>query len=415
VSRWLRDRSLHLALGPSGWVLSRPSGEVARGDSGPQSLLAVAAQIQEIQLPEEPVGAALFVTIDDQWVRSFAVQPPADARHLAELKQCAALRFESLYGQPSEGWLFRANWRPSRSFVVSALQRCLLDAVDGLCRRHRWRLRSVLPAWVRAVAAEPWPPEAQWWAAASGQTLTVLRTQAARVSHVRTTVLPTDLTPEAARPFVQLEQARLLEPAAPLRWIGAAAPFPTPRTSGELDRLDFARNSSVWRLPMAARVWPTAAATVLAAAVAGVGWQQWQELALEHERSSRRLAELSAQAARARAAPAPAPAYTPAQADALNAAARRLETPWPAIFRAIELATPTDVALLTVEPDAHHARIRGSALARSPRHMFEHIERLAATQAFVDARLLRHETDDLAPGKPLRFQFEATLRRSAER
>ena len=96
-----------------------------------------------------------------------------------------------------------------------------------------------------------------------------------------------------------------------------------------------------------------------------------------------------------------------AEAIAANAAINQLNLPWRDVLDAIERATPADIALLSLEPDAAKHRVKGSAEAKDSTAMIGYIESLRQQNFFDDVDLLHHETNETDPHKPMRFQFEA--------
>ena len=96
-----------------------------------------------------------------------------------------------------------------------------------------------------------------------------------------------------------------------------------------------------------------------------------------------------------------------AQATAVNAAVAQLNIPWRDLLDAVESATPKDVALLSLEPDAHKDILRGVAEAKTSDDMLSYIEQLKKPGFFDIVVLTKHEINEQDPNKPLRFQFEA--------
>ena len=108
---------------------------------------------------------------------------------------------------------------------------------------------------------------------------------------------------------------------------------------------------------------------------------------------------------------APAVPLVPeAQAVAINAAIAQLNLPWSDLFDAIEQATPTNIALVGLEPDARRQLLKGEAEALNSDDMIAYIERLKKTPQFVSVVLTKHVVDEQDPFKPYRFSFEAQWR-----
>ncbi|WP_295993253.1 PilN domain-containing protein [Rugamonas sp.] len=172
------------------------------------------------------------------------------------------------------------------------------------------------------------------------------------------------------------------------------------------------------RIDFAARTWRRALfhlhPLVLTAGAAGLllcagaalgGWQLLQqqrarEHQLQHQRE--RLATRLAAPATAIAAPIPAP-----QAAFVNAAIMQLNLPWRDLQDAVAAATPPNVALLALEPDARKQLLKLSAEARNADDMVAYIEQLKQQELFSSVVLTRHEINEQDPNRPLRFDLEA--------
>ena len=107
------------------------------------------------------------------------------------------------------------------------------------------------------------------------------------------------------------------------------------------------------------------------------------------------------------------PGIDPAQASAVNAAVSQLNLPWRDVLDAIDAATPSTIALLSIEPDARKRLVRGSAEAKNSEAMIAYVESLKKQGYFSDVTLSRHEINEQDPNAPLRFQFEAQWRSGA--
>lgn len=115
-------------------------------------------------------------------------------------------------------------------------------------------------------------------------------------------------------------------------------------------------------------------------------------------------------AARTARKPAAAPFKLAAtHANAINSAILQLNFPWSAALNAIEAATPSTIALLTLEPDGKKNRIKGMAEANSGEGMVAYIEHLKKQPFFADVELTKHEINEQDPNRPFRFQFEAEI------
>lgn len=95
-----------------------------------------------------------------------------------------------------------------------------------------------------------------------------------------------------------------------------------------------------------------------------------------------------------------------AEITAVNAVIAQLNVPWRDLMDAVERATPSDIALLALEPDASKQSLKGTAEAKDPAGMIAYIESLQQQDFFSDVALLRHETNEADNHKPVRFQFD---------
>ena len=95
------------------------------------------------------------------------------------------------------------------------------------------------------------------------------------------------------------------------------------------------------------------------------------------------------------------------QAAAVNAAVLQLNLPWRELHDAIGTATPASVALLALEPDARKHMVRITAEAKGSVDMIGYVEQLQKQDWFTAVALTHHETNDVDPNKPIRFQVEA--------
>jgi Tfp pilus assembly protein PilN len=153
------------------------------------------------------------------------------------------------------------------------------------------------------------------------------------------------------------------------------------------------------------RTWALAAAALLLCVLAGVLGARLL--------AQRRADDAQLQAARLRAAPvAPvvakaAPRISELQAGAVNAAIMQLNLPWRALHDAIGAATPPEIAMLALEPDARKRTMKITAEAKSSDAMISYVEELKKQELFAGVILTRHEINEQDPARPIRFQIEA--------
>ena len=85
--------------------------------------------------------------------------------------------------------------------------------------------------------------------------------------------------------------------------------------------------------------------------------------------------------------------------------ARRINAPWGTLLAALE-NTPSNVALLVVEPTAATRAVLLTAEAATPRDMLDYLRLLKEDHRLHDVHLVSHTVQTQVPGTPLRFQLE---------
>jgi hypothetical protein len=147
------------------------------------------------------------------------------------------------------------------------------------------------------------------------------------------------------------------------------------------------------------------------AALAASAWDARREQVLAREAAEAVQAELArqgrgdAQAARSREA-----VLTPAQREAWGRIVGQLNTPWSDLMDALETATPDDVAVVAIEPDTRQGRVRLQVEARSLDTLLAYARQLEALDTFHGVALLKHETNDQDPNRPVRLMIETRLK-----
>jgi len=130
----------------------------------------------------------------------------------------------------------------------------------------------------------------------------------------------------------------------------------------------------------------------------------------EREQLEALQAAIAARATAARPLPVAAtPRFTvaPAQAQAVNDAVMQLNLPWRDLVEAVQAATPSNVALLALEPDAKRRSLRITAEAKSSDDMLAYVAKMEEQGWFGAVALVRHEIAEQEPNRPLRFQISA--------
>jgi len=96
-----------------------------------------------------------------------------------------------------------------------------------------------------------------------------------------------------------------------------------------------------------------------------------------------------------------------AQAQAVNDAVMQLNLPWRDLVEAVRAATPGNVALLALEPDAKRRTLRITAEAKNSDDMLAYVAKMEEQGWFGAVALVRHEIAEQEPNRPLRFQLSA--------
>lgn len=100
-------------------------------------------------------------------------------------------------------------------------------------------------------------------------------------------------------------------------------------------------------------------------------------------------------------------AVSEAQAQAVNDAVMQLNLPWRDLVEAVRAATPGNVALLALEPDAKRRTLRITAEAKNSDDMLAYVAKMEEQGWFASSALVRHEIAEQEPNRPLRFQVSA--------
>lgn len=140
----------------------------------------------------------------------------------------------------------------------------------------------------------------------------------------------------------------------------------------------------------------------------GAAFGGWQLLQQQREREHQLRHQQERLAVRSKAQVAAPKVQIPAeQAAFVNAAIMQLNLPWRDLQDAVAAATPSNVALLALEPDARKHTLKLTAETRNSDDMVGYIEQLKEQELFRSVALTRHEVNEQDPNRPLRFELEA--------
>lgn len=122
-----------------------------------------------------------------------------------------------------------------------------------------------------------------------------------------------------------------------------------------------------------------------------------------------RLRSGGTQAAQA-ASPRASDKVTEAELKRAHEIVNQLTLPWDQLFLAVEAATPSNVALLGVEPNAQKRSVRLTGEGKDIHAVLAYVRQLEEQPVLRDVYLLDHGTPDADPQRPARFVIEAIWR-----
>ncbi len=151
------------------------------------------------------------------------------------------------------------------------------------------------------------------------------------------------------------------------------------------------------------------AALLLAVVLWLIGWRGW----VAHQEAARlraeqaRIESADAQLQRSRSTKTlSVSAPSAQQVAAVDAAVRSLNTPWRDLFEMIEVATPSTIDLIALDPDAASGQLALTAEAGSADDMFAYVRRLKREELTSSAVLVAHELAEGVGGvSRLRFRL----------
>ncbi|MBU1424265.1 MAG: hypothetical protein KKH12_14795 [Gammaproteobacteria bacterium] len=91
-----------------------------------------------------------------------------------------------------------------------------------------------------------------------------------------------------------------------------------------------------------------------------------------------------------------------------NAIIFELNLPWKELFDAFEATQNTDIAILSIEPDAQKGLVRISGEAKALESLPAYLSYLQKVSLFQDVALLNHQIQEQDPQHPVRFMLQAT-------
>ncbi len=141
----------------------------------------------------------------------------------------------------------------------------------------------------------------------------------------------------------------------------------------------------------------------------------WLDLRMQRSERQDSLAATEQRAsrnARPPTRPASAPAFSAAERVRINRLVRRLNTPWPSIFAALETQALPGVAVLSVEPDVERGALRVHTEGPSLDELLRHAARVQESPQFAGMQLLRIDPEEAKGGSEMsRLSFDLVLTR----
>jgi hypothetical protein len=168
-------------------------------------------------------------------------------------------------------------------------------------------------------------------------------------------------------------------------------------------RIDFENGSMA---PRGSSIPLLIASLVLIVLVTGA----YRDTSAQVEYWSDEVARLGNKSAQPPASPRIPDKGTEAELKRANEIVKQLALPWDQLFLAIEAATPSNVALLGIEPNAQKQRVRLTGEGRDIHAVLAYVQELEAQPVLRDVYLLDHGTPDADPERPARFVIEAIWR-----
>lgn len=404
-----------------------------------------------------PSSRRISIILANDCARFFVVTPPKNPSHLNDCKAAAAMRFQALYGEPSHSWHVEGQWDVHHPFIACAIPQTLRNTLLEAAREHNLTIISITSQffsdwnrWCSQLTA------GAWLGTVHDNLLTLGVIHHQRLYAVRTLYLPEEafhrkewLLEHSRREALKLnvpnpEHIQLTGGTVPDIWIqGSSSSLQCTHLDTRLDSTETRKeetlivSSVVLRAPaMRSKKEPQPALSInfappsqsrllfntspLHIILSFIAFllcinalfsalylaQHYQIRASLMDQTYKRLSKKNLPLKRIKESE-----LSISQADAINSAITQLNIPWPKMFDAIEVSTPTKIALLELEPDVKQHRLKGLAEAKSSDDMITYIERLKKHTFFDLVVLTKHEVNDKDPNKPIRFQFEAQWRK----
>jgi hypothetical protein len=207
--------------------------ETALGSGVVDSPAALQQAVASVLDEAGHAGWPLTIVLADELVRLWQVTPPQHSTRLADLEAAAALRFQTLYGEPAADWELSAGWDAVQPFLAAALPRAMHGALHHGVSGQSMKVVEIAPQFVAVLnrwggALRP----GAWFGMVHDHVLTLGATDGDAIAAVRAAALPDGadaawlaghLAREALRMNLPAPERVQLWGSVPAEWLGSGA------------------------------------------------------------------------------------------------------------------------------------------------------------------------------------------------
>lgn len=376
---------------------------------------------------EKVEGASATVTVSNCWAR-FALAPwSAAVSSEAEENSLAHACLESSYGNLT-GWsVILGASRYGQSRIVCAVETAFLERLNAILRGYKITCRSMHPYFMLAQR-----PGRSLFSGAAGvlavaeSGMVVLAT--VRQGHLHSLrSIKCDLLPATLAQI--LEREALLQGFLEVPTLAALVPGMTQAKMpsvvllgaeavaathpARIMALEAAASPAKMQVDFTPKSFSTGKIAGLLMFLVAVGiacWSGWHYLQLQQkvdiwQADWQRLDRSEVQ---------PRAVNTPEDQERVKSELRfasrvieKLDTPWDALFGAVEAAFNEQVTLLSVEPDTERREVRLLAEAKDMEAMLDYVLQVRQSPALKNGYLVEHQINQQDPLRPVRFTISA--------
>lgn len=375
---------------------------------------------------EEVKGGSATVTISNCWTRVALAPWSAAVGNEAEEDSLARACLESAYGDLTGWTLSLGTSRYGQSRIVCTVETAFLERLRTILREHKIVCRSVSPYFMlasrqgRSLLSRP----AGILAVAEAGTVVLATARRGRWHSLRSVRF--ELSPATLAQL--LEREALLQGFAEAPVLGAVAPG---MTQAQIPDVTLLKPAAVASSPIRAIVQQALASPArmpvdfapkglsvgrvvgllgFLAAVGIAGWSGWHYLQLQQKAESWQASQQRLHRNEAK----PRAVNTPEEQERVKSELRfanrvieKLDTPWDAMFGAVESAFSEQVTLLSVEPDTERREVRLLAEAKDLTAMLDYVQQVRESPVLKNGYLVDHQINLQDPQRPVRFTVTA--------